>query len=942
MSRILATDYNPRRQEVAIAVGGVTAASFILYQAYVGLSKNEKDKNQLPRSSFGILETVRVLAGPRVPFHFLEMAKELDSHIFELNLPLPGHPKVVVVSEPEDARDILKDNLSEKPDAFYGRLVEISPTGDKSLFAMKADAEWHRRRKGTAPAFSQKHVRRMNEVAVKQTEKWLKEYLAPLVEKQESFDIASQMLNVILKAFCETALEYVISDEEIEMFVSEWDLIAIEYILKSASNPFRKYLTAILPERRRAKQACDAVQELFYRIIDNYKALESPIEGTVIDLLMKNPTFNSRHEIASEIFAYMVAGHDTTAITVSWILMELGKHPEEQRSLRETLSKVKPEDWSKSDHLKNVVREGMRLHPVAGAVSRAIGRDMITKKGNYFLPKGTFAFLPFYSIFHHEEAFEDADTFMPSRWENPTELMKVAFLPFAAGKQNCIGQSLAKVEVDCVLARMIQEYDFSVEEEGHGEFHLVLKPVGLRMKATNAKVAYVRLSKDEEDKKLPRSSMGTLETIRMMNDPDVPFNLLQMAKDLNSFIFQLNLPIPGHSKVVVVADAEDARDILTDSLSEKPDAIYGQLVQISPTGDKSLFTMKADAEWHGRRKGTAPALSQKHVRRMNEVAVKHTEKWLKEYLAPLVEKNQSFDAANQMMKVVLKAFCETALEYIISDEEVESFIEKWHLIATEYLLKSSSNPFRKFLSAILPARRRAKEARDSVYALFYRVIKNYRALDSPIEGTVINLLMKNPTFKNDHELAAELFVYVIAGHDTTAITLTWTLMELGKHPEEQRSLRETLSKVKPEEWVKSDLLKNVCREGMRLHPVSAIALSRTIGRDMITKKGSYFLPKGTFAFLPFYLIFRNDEVFEDADTFMPSRWENPTELMKVAHMPFAAGKQNCVGQSLGKVEVHCILARMIQEYDFSVEEEGHGEFNLVLKPIGLRMKATRV
>ena len=269
------------------------------------------------------------------------------------------------------------------------------------------------------------------------------------------------------------------------------------------------------------------------------------------------------------------------------------------------------------------------------------------------------------------------------------------------------------------------------------------------------------------------------------------------------------------------------------------------------------------------------------------------------------------------------------------------FITEWDLIAKEYVLKSAANPFRKYLTAILPERRRAAQACDSVYKLFHRIINNYRNLDSPMEGTVIDLIMKNPTFKNDENIiASELFLYMVAGHDTTAISVSWILMELGKNPQEQRSLREALSKMKPEEWSKSELLRNVAREGMRLHPVSSHTVARELGRDMITKKG-YFLQKGTLAFLPFYVIFRNNEIFEDAEAFLPSRWENPTESMKRAFIPFATGVQNCVGQALANAELHSILARMIYEFDFSVEDEGYPETSLVFKPVGLRMNATR-
>ena len=99
MSTVLATFHDTKqRQGVAIAVGTASVASFLLYQAYVSISKYDKGKKPLPKSPMGVLETVRMLAGQHVPMKLMEIARELNSWTFELNLPIPGHAKVVVVN----------------------------------------------------------------------------------------------------------------------------------------------------------------------------------------------------------------------------------------------------------------------------------------------------------------------------------------------------------------------------------------------------------------------------------------------------------------------------------------------------------------------------------------------------------------------------------------------------------------------------------------------------------------------------------------------------------------------------------------------------------------------------------------------------------------------------------------------------------------------------
>ena len=266
-----------RSVAAAITALVIVASSLLHFWQQLCDRYNDRSKTAgaIPQARMGIFETVRMISNQQLPWLFLQMSQDLGSQIFKLNLPLPGHPKTVVVAELEDYREILRDELSDKSYAVYGQLVEISPTRDAPILALSAhDGEWHRRRKGVTPAFSSKHVRRMNDVAQKYAQAWIQERLTRMVENNESFDVVQEMTSIIIKAFAETALEYQISDEEQDMFVSEWDIICEEFILKSASNPFRKYLTAFLPERRRAKRACENVFRLFHRMITFFMQMQ--------------------------------------------------------------------------------------------------------------------------------------------------------------------------------------------------------------------------------------------------------------------------------------------------------------------------------------------------------------------------------------------------------------------------------------------------------------------------------------------------------------------------------------------------------------------------------------------------------------------------------------------------------------------------------------------
>ena len=172
---------------------------------------------------------------------------------------------------------------------------------------------------------------------------------------------------------------------------------------------------------------------------------------------------------------------------------------------------------------------------------------------------------------------------------------------------------------------------------------------------------------------------------------------------------------------------------------------------------------------HARRKGTAPAFSNRHVQRMNQVALERTEKWIEEKLIPWTKSGQSFDVAEEMISITLEAICKTAFEYDISEEEKYNFISNSELVFKEFLTKSINNPLRKYIGRWIPDRRKALQAAGANVLFAKKIIAKYRSNPNPLEGTIIDYLSKNPCYANDDELAADVLLYLVAGHDVSII-----------------------------------------------------------------------------------------------------------------------------------------------------------------------------
>jgi len=390
---------------------------------------------------------------------------------------------------------------------------------------------------------------------------------------------------------------------------------------------------------------------------------------------------------------------------------------------------------------------------------------------------------------------------------------------------------------------------------------------------------------------------------------------------------------------VAIGEPKVARDILMDRLSTKPKKLYGPMNGIF-NGSPSIFTSNGQL-WHSRRKGMSPAFSSKHVRRMNAVSAQKVDEWIKTRLMTFIENDQAFDIGNEMIMLALDTIIETGFEYEASDKEKEDFVSNLEIALKEFVLKSAINPFRKAFGLFFAERYQAHRATQGIETFSTKIVNAYRQSKNPTKDTIIDRIMNNDAYENDHQRAADITTLLIGGHDTTAFTTSFILRELARHPKEQSQLRESLNSLNREEWRQSEILRKIVKEGMRLFPVAAQGSFRTLGRDFVTDDG-LFLPKGSIALIPVILAVRNSNIFEDADSFCPSRWDNPTKEMEEGFMPFATGKQNCIGQSLAMTILNSLVPRICSEFELELIDEGQEEFFLTWKPKNTMIKAKKI
>ncbi|KAG5357370.1 Cytochrome P450 52A12 [Yarrowia sp. C11] len=187
--------------------------------------------------------------------------------------------------------------------------------------------------------------------------------------------------------------------------------------------------------------------------------------------------------LRDQVLNILIAGRDTTASTLSWIFMQLASKPEIFHKLRQVVldefgtsnENITFESLKKCDYLRQVLNEGLRLHPVVPVNLRVAVRDTTLPRGGgpdgdkpIFVAKGQKVN---YAIFwtHRDKSYwgKDAEEFRPERWETTTggAIGKGwEFLPFNGGPRICLGQQFALTEMGYVITRLCQEYsDISIQ-----------------------------------------------------------------------------------------------------------------------------------------------------------------------------------------------------------------------------------------------------------------------------------------------------------------------------------------------------------------------------------------------------------------------------------------------------------------------------------------------
>lgn len=172
-------------------------------------------------------------------------------------------------------------------------------------------------------------------------------------------------------------------------------------------------------------------------------------------------------EITDNVVTFVMAGHETTTVALTWALLLLSRHPDVVRKLRDEIATVTDGGTLAAEHVprlayaRQVVNETMRLYPPAPITTRVAVKTM--QLGDTILPVGSVIILPIYAVHHHRALWERPEDFDPDRFapEAAKARHRYAFMPFGVGPRICIGSAFAMLEATAILAVLVRALDFA-------------------------------------------------------------------------------------------------------------------------------------------------------------------------------------------------------------------------------------------------------------------------------------------------------------------------------------------------------------------------------------------------------------------------------------------------------------------------------------------------
>lgn len=372
---------------------------------------------------------------------------------------------ILLVNDPQWVNKILSDHDTfPKNDLFVEALEDLV---GNSMFVTSGDS-WRRQRKMVDPAFSHMRINRAFEFMGAAVDDY-EARLARQAASGEVFSLDAAMshltADVITRTIFSVPLDEGPSQAVFDNFMRfERQVGSIDLKRLLWDKPWSPH-----EQPAAVREACANIREQLGRMLD--ERLKHPefddIAGAVLEARDTDTGLPfTREELIDQLGVFFLAGHETTASSLTWAFFILSQRPDVVARIRAEVASVAGdgpvllEHTKRLPYIRNFFREVLRLYPPITFLPRVAARD--TEIAGRRVPRGTMLMIAPWSMHRHVKLWKDPERFDPDRFLPEREAQQVpgSYLPFGSGPRVCVGAAFATIETALILARLTRRFDF--------------------------------------------------------------------------------------------------------------------------------------------------------------------------------------------------------------------------------------------------------------------------------------------------------------------------------------------------------------------------------------------------------------------------------------------------------------------------------------------------
>ena len=399
------------------------------------------------------------------PLNFFEKYVPKFGEIFQLKSIffrfISEFERVVIVSNPDMVKHIMQDNNRNYIKSYGYRVLKVLL--GEGLLTSEGDF-WRKQRKLIQPGFHKERlssfVQIYADLGQELVDKWNQVEDGADVDVSKDFMVTT--LNIVSRSMFSTDVA-----DAMEVVNREFDY-ANERLIERIKNPFPMPLWMPLPNTVREKNSYESIKNVVAEIIEKRRSSNQKYDD-LLAMLMEIEDADtgekmSNQQIQDEVITIFLAGHETTAVALTWLAHCLDENPEVIEGLLEEEKKVLNgrvptiDDLRSLEYTRMVIDETLRLYPPAWIIGRhSLGSD---KLGAYDIPKDTNCLIPVYYIHRDPKHWEEPLKFKPERFskENSKGRHKFAYFPFGGGPRLCIGNNFALMEMQVIIPMIVRAF----------------------------------------------------------------------------------------------------------------------------------------------------------------------------------------------------------------------------------------------------------------------------------------------------------------------------------------------------------------------------------------------------------------------------------------------------------------------------------------------------